>query len=261
MARSGELFEKLVDVIARLRDPVSGCPWDREQTHATLRQYLIEEAYEVIDAIDHTPAKIPEELGDVLLQVVLHSQIGRDEKRFSIDDVVTALTEKLVVRHPHVFGEVKAETSREVLENWEQIKRTERPARTGMLDGIPRSMPALLRCHRIGEKVGRVGFDWDTPADIAAKISEEVGEFLTEARQTPADPTRLEEELGDVLFTVAQLARKLGLNAETVLQGANEKFARRFGKLERLAGDVDLKTLGRERLEALWQEVKRIGEG
>lgn len=250
MTTTGEKFEKLVGIIKRLRDPNAGCPWDLEQTHKTLKPYLIEESYETLDAIDNHPDKLKEELGDVLLQVMLHSQIGADEKTFTIDDVVEILSEKLVKRHPHVFGTTKVDGTKQVLENWEKIKKKDRKNEESILDGIPAGMPALLRAHRIGEKVGRVGFDWIESEHIEEKIREELNEFL---ESTERDHT--EEEFGDLLFTIAQLGRKLKLPTEEILQRANQKFTRRFKALEQKAG-CDLKSLPRERLEELWASVK-----
>ena len=250
--KSGELFEKLTAIVARLRDPNGGCPWDLEQTHSSLKQYLIEESYEVLESIDSHPEKLAEELGDVLLQVMLHSQIGADSGSFNIDDVIQHIADKLVVRHPHVFGETKVKDSTQVLKNWEAIKKQGLAPGASMLDGVPKALPALLRAHRIGTKVGRVGFDWDSADDIRDKIREELEEFLS-AGET--DRAALEEEFGDLLFTLAQLARKLNLDAEGALTSANNKFIRRFKALEKLA-DADLQALGRAKLEELWQRVK-----
>lgn len=261
MAKTGELFEKLTAVIARLRDPHGGCPWDLEQTHATLKPYLIEEAYETIEAIDRHPEKLPEELGDVLLQVVLHAQVGKDGGTFSIDTVVEGLTQKLISRHPHVFGETVAKDSRQVLENWEALKKKERTADESILSGVPGSLPGLLKAQRIGEKVARVGFDWADAAGVADKVSEELAEFL-EARKeaTKEDRAHLEEELGDLLFSLVQFARKLGVDAEDCLQRGNQKFIERFQKLEKLAGP-EMKSLGLPRLTELWSQVKSSEPG
>lgn len=250
---TGDLFEHLAAIIARLRDPNGGCPWDLEQTHSSLKPYLIEETYEVLDAIDRAPEKLPEELGDVLLQVMLHSQIGSDEKRFSINDVLRSICEKLITRHPHVFAQVAVSGTAQVLENWEQIKKKERADEGGMLDGIPRVLPALLKAQRIGAKVARVGFDWDESAEIRAKIREEVEEFLA-SPDGNSDSAR--EEFGDLLFTLVQLGRKLGFDCEDVLTKANAKFIDRFSLMEKLAGK-DLKELDRAQLDDLWQQAKR----
>lgn len=258
MSKSGELFEELVRIVARLRDPNGGCPWDLEQTHTSLKPYLIEEAYEVIDAIDSDPQqrdkKLREELGDVLLQVVLHAQVASDSKAFTIDDVVKILSEKLVHRHPHVFGEKTAKTAEEAVKNWEGVKSKDRGKKGSMLDGLPQSLPSLLRSHRIGEKVARVGFEWaDAPA-VALKVKEEFDEFLLELQRDPK--SRLcEEELGDLLFTMAQLARKLGYNAEETLRAANDKFTRRFQAVE-AAASKPLEELNFTELHEIWDKVK-----
>ncbi len=253
--KAGELFEELVQIVARLRDPRGGCPWDLEQTHQSLKPYLIEEAYETLDAIDSHPQKLAEELGDVLLQVMLHSQIGSDSGTFNIDDVVRHLSQKLVKRHPHVFGETSVKDSQQVLENWETIKAKDRSKQEGMLDGIPKALPALLKAQRIGAKVARVGFDWDTEKDICLKIEEELKEFMNCQSGAGANQAHAFEEFGDLLFTLVQLGRKLGFDCEDALAQANKKFMRRFAALEQLAG-ADLKSLGREKLEKLWADVK-----
>lgn len=257
MKKPGELFEELVQIFQKLRDPNGGCPWDLKQTHATLKPYLIEESFETLDAIDYAPEKLPEELGDVLLQVMLHSQIGADEKTFTITDVISILSEKLIKRHPHVFGSTEVKDVDGVLTNWEKIKQTERKASEGVLDGVPRSMPALLRSHRIGEKVARVSFDWVTAADIKEKVKEELSEFLNAAE---TDRAHQEEEFGDLLFTLAQLARKLSFNSEELLQRANQKFIDRFKKVETLAGPDHAKW-ERDKLEELWAQVKAEEQG
>lgn len=246
-------FEKLRGIVAKLRDPNGGCPWDLEQTHASLKQYVIEEAHELIDAIDNDPSEIKQELGDVLLQVMLHSQIAQDEKRFTIEDVMETLSDKLVKRHPHVFGEVKVKDSAEVLKNWEAIKKEGSAERKSMLDGLPKAMPGLLAAHRIGQKVSRVGFDWDNGAEVTKKIEEELQEFLSAACKKQ-DKSLLEDEFGDLLFTLAQLARKLDLNAEDALRKANDKFMRRFKEMER--SGRELKDLTFEELHELWDRAK-----
>lgn len=252
MKTPGELFDELVQIFRKLRDPNGGCPWDLKQTHSSLKPYLIEESYETIDAIESAPEKLPEELGDVLLQVMLHSQIGTDEKTFSISDVITILSDKMVKRHPHVFGTLEVKDSEGVLKNWEKIKQADRKDTEGILDGVPKSMPALLRSHRIGEKVARVNFDWDTAENIKEKVQEELTEFL---QASATDRAHQEEEFGDLLFTLAQLARKMSFNSEDLLQRANQKFINRFKKVEALAG-ADQANWQRDNLEKLWEQVK-----
>jgi len=252
----GELFEELAAIIAKLRDPNGGCPWDLEQTHQSLKPYLIEESYEVLDAIDNAPDKLSEELGDVLLQVMLHSQIGADEKRFCVADVLEILSKKLIKRHPHVFGKTQVKDTSQVLENWEKIKRKELKQDESMLGGIPSGLPALLKAQRIGAKVARVGFDWPDAEGVREKIKEELVEFL-EASKKENDKDKISEEFGDLLFTIAQLGRVLGLDSETILNQANAKFCTRFKAMEKIAGP-GLKDLGREKLEGLWVRVKAL---
>lgn len=245
---SNEAFEKLVDIFKALRHPETGCPWDIKQTHQTLVHHLIEECYELADAIENEPEKLQEELGDVLLQVMLHSQIAADEDNFNIYDVIKTLSEKLIIRHPHVFGDAEVKNAEEVKKNWDKIKRDNK--KTGVLDGVPKSAPALFRAETIGKKVAAVNFDWETGEDIKEKIKEELQEFLE------ADTTRhKEEELGDLLFTLSQYARKMGFSSETALQKANQKFTGRFKKMEAVAG-CDLSEVGKEDLEKLWKKSK-----
>lgn len=259
MKKPGIAFEELVEVVRRLRDPNGGCPWDLKQTHESLIPYLIEESYEVIDAIQNERTKLREELGDVLLQVVLHSQIATDEGNFSVADVASAISEKLVRRHPHVFGDAKVKDSEEVLKNWEQIKQKELTGTKSILDGVPRGMPAMLRAQRITEKAARVSFEWNTTEEVRDKVSEELKEFLAEALSAdlskPDARARMEDELGDVFFSLVQLARRLDTNAEDALHRSTDKFTRRFKEVERRAGP-DMAKLGLEKLDALWNEVK-----
>ncbi len=251
-------FIELVRIIAKLRDPNGGCPWDLKQTHQSLKPYMIEEAYEALDAIDAVaagkaaPSSLSEELGDVLLQVMLHAQVAVDQGHFSIVDVIGALSKKLIARHPHVFGSERAETADEVLKNWERLKQNDREGPKGVLDGVPRSMPSLLKAQRMGEKVSRVGFDWDTLAGVREKVLEEIKEFLDEYSRDGGGEKmeRAQEEFGDVLFSLAQWARKAGINSEEALQAANDKFKRRFAAMERN------KASGFEELTAAaWQEL------
>lgn len=255
MGSQGEQFEKLAEIVRRLRDPQSGCPWDREQTHQSLKRYLIEESYEAIDAIDHAPAKLADELGDVLLQVMLHSEIARQDGRFDISTVVEAISRKMVERHPHVFGDTKVHDSAEVLRNWEQNKKKQLAPDASILDGVPRSMPALLRGQRIGEKAARVGFEWNTTEEVRDKVFEEMREFLECCTSANEPRERIEEEFGDLLFALTQLGRRLQINSEELLGSAIDKFTRRFREIERRLGP-DLKAAGLEKMDAVWNEVK-----
>lgn len=255
--QDGATLVRLVGVMRRLLAP-GGCPWDREQSLESLRKYVLEEACEVIDAIDAGDRDgLREELGDLLLQVVFQAELLRAEGKFAIDDVVAGIVEKLVSRHPHVFGDVKAETSEEVLSNWEKLKAKEKKGR-GILSGVPRSLPALVRAQRIGEKVSRVGFDWPDSGGSMAKVHEEIGE-LERAMQS-GDAKHTEEELGDALFALVNLARHLDIDAEGALRGTIEKFTKRFAHVEKRVAEVhngwDDK-LPLETLDRYWEEAKK----
>lgn len=254
--KTGEAFQAVVDVMHRLRAP-DGCPWDRVQTPEALKTYLVEEAYEVIEAIDQKdPAKLREELGDLLLQVVFLSEIAAEEGRFDIAEVCTELHEKLVRRHPHVFGEHKASDPEEALGRWEARKRKEG---RGVLAGVPASLPALLMALRVSEKVRSVGFDWPDASGAVAKLDEEVAEL--KAAIAAGDRARIEAELGDVLFTVANLARIHRIDPEDSLRNMLARFRRRFEYIEaRLAAEgkpVAGQTLAT--LDALWEAAKDEG--
>lgn len=264
---SHDFLARFLSIMAQLRNPDGGCPWDLKQTFETLKPLLIEEAYEVADAVDSGPAAVKEELGDLVSLIGLFSQIANEQGLFSFESVVDGISDKLVRRHPHVFGNTEVSGSDEVLKNWEAIKKQERadggePTK-GLLDGIPRSLPALLTAQQVGERCRRVGFDWSDEAGVVDKIREEVQEFLTEAKEAEKNienKARMQEELGDLLFTLAQYSRHLGFNAEDALRTANAKFMNRFRALEQLArerhGDRALSEIGSEALEALWVEVK-----
>ena len=261
----GQSFPRLVELMQRLLAD-DGCPWDREQTLESLRKYVVEEAHEVVDAIDAGDAKAhEEELGDLLLQIVFHAELGRKSGKFGPDDVVRGIVEKLVRRHPHVFDDVTVSGAGEVLENWEQIKLREKGAR-GLLGGVPKSLPALLRAQRVGEKVEKVGFDWPDMGGSRAKVKEELGE-LDEAIAS-GDKKKIEEELGDSLFALVNLARHAEIDAEAALRATIDKFTRRFKHVEARVNELhggwpkasDGKA-GRgiplEVLDTYWEEAKR----
>src|SRR3984893_5395645 len=268
----GEWFEKLVAVQARLRAP-KGCPWDREQTHETLRTYLIEEAYEVLDAMKSgDDAKFANEMGDLLLQVVFHSQIATEEGRFTVADVIREVHEKMVRRHPHVFGEKRAKDAAEVLRNWEQIKAQERqgaqkPQENGaakagekaksLLDGVPPGLPATMEGLQLTRKASRAGFDWDDVEGVFEKLREESAELRHAAERK--DAGRVEEEMGDLLFAAVNLARFLQVDPEIALKNANAKFARRFREMERLSAGKgqSFAEVSRAEKEKLWEVAKR----
>lgn len=260
-------FAELVTIMDRLRGP-DGCPWDREQDYGTLRGYLLEEAFEVAEALDRGDAKeICEELGDLLFQIVFLSRIAKEQGRFTVDDVIRGITEKMIRRHPHVFGEESAESSQEVLRHWERIKKIEKTAKAApgessapsALDGVPQGLPALLRAQRLGAKAARVGFDWPKPRDVLDKIDEELGELRDAIDATDGEATS--EELGDLLFSVAMLARKLELDPEGTLQLANRKFVRRFQRLEAELNrrGVVPEAASTELMEELWAATKSQG--
>jgi tetrapyrrole methylase family protein/MazG family protein/ATP diphosphatase len=227
--QDGSTLARLVGVMRRLLAP-DGCPWDREQSFASLRRYVLEEACEVIDAIDAGDKRaLKEELGDLLLQVVFQAELARQEGSFAIDDVIEAIVDKLVRRHPHVFGDVAVTGSSEVLANWEKLKAKEKADR-GILSGVPRSLPALVRAQRIGEKVARVGFDWEDEKGSRAKVSEEIREL--EDAIASGDKDAIEEEMGDVLFALVNLSRHLDIDAESALRRTIDKFTKRFEHVE-----------------------------
>jgi tetrapyrrole methylase family protein/MazG family protein/ATP diphosphatase len=263
--QDGATIARLVGVMRRLLGP-DGCPWDREQTFESLRRYTLEEACEVIDAIDSGDRKaLREELGDLLLQVVFQSELARREGAFALDDVVSGIVEKLVHRHPHVFGDLEAKDADEVLRNWEKLKAIEKKGR-GLLGGVPRSLPALTRAQRVGEKVARVGFDWEDQAGSRAKVQEELGEL--DAAIASGDEKDIEEELGDLLFALVNLARHVDVDAEGALRKTIDKFARRFSHVEqRVAevhggwGDPSEKNIPLSTLDVYWEEAKRGERG
>ena len=258
--KSESSFAELVEVMARLRAP-EGCPWDREQTHTTLKPYLLEEAYEALEAIDtEDDAELCKELGDVLLQVVFHAQIATEEGRFGIEEVGRAIVDKLIRRHPHVFGDVDVDGADQVLRNWEQIKKQERQEqgqqKPSLLEGIPKQLPALMRAQRIQSRVSRHGFDWDHIAGPLDKVEEEFAEL----RQawTTGEAEAIEDEFGDLLFALVNTGRFLNLDPEQALRRSADKFERRFRALEatvqtseREVGDLSL-----EELDAIWDEIK-----
>ena len=265
----GEWFEKLVALQARLRAR-NGCPWDREQTHTTLRTYLVEETYEVLDALQSgDDAKFAEEMGDLLLQIVFHSQIAAEEGRFTVADVIREVHEKMVRRHPHVFGEKRAKDAAEVLRNWEQIKAQERRTETengrpratsaekSLLDGVPRTLPATLEGLQLTKKAARVGFDWEDAAGIFEKMREECAELRHALDKK--ESAKVEEEIGDLLFAAVNLARFLQVDPEIALKNANAKFSRRFREMERLAraSGRAFEKVPRGEMESLWEAAKR----
>lgn len=255
-------IDRLLDIMAALRDPQHGCAWDREQTFATIAPYTIEEAYEVADAIDHGDmAALKDELGDLLFQVVFHAQMAKDQDSFAFDDVATAIADKMIRRHPHVFGDAQTRDADTQTIAWEVSKAEERAAKghDSVLDGVARALPPMTRALKLQNRAARVGFDWAEPADVIVKIDEELAEIKHEI-DVYAPHERLEDEMGDVLFACVNLARKLKIDPELALKRANAKFDRRFRHVE-----AELRAAGRapegatlDEMEALWVEAKMI---
>ncbi|MGB9690856.1 MAG: nucleoside triphosphate pyrophosphohydrolase [Candidatus Sumerlaeaceae bacterium] len=262
-----EPFRRLVRIMERLQEP-GGCPWDREQTHETLKPYLVEEAYEALDAIDRENwADLAEELGDVLLQVIFHSVLAKRTGKFDIDEVIETAAAKMIRRHPHVFGETEARTAQDVLQNWEKLKAKEReeknggqtednPHATSVLAGVPNVLPALLKAQRIQEKAARVGFDWENPLQVLDKVEEEIGEL----RQAIAanDKIHAGEEIGDLIFALVNLARFLEVDAEEAVRATAEKFRRRFQYIEQKSRELGrpLADMPLDEMESYWQAAK-----
>jgi len=266
---AGAQFDRLLDIMRTLRAP-GGCPWDREQTHASLRPFVLEETYEVLEAIDSgSSLSLREELGDYLYEAVFLAQISEESGDFTIGDAIDAICDKLVRRHPHVFeraADDESITSEQVVEKWETLKARERAAagaepkkRTTTLSGVPKTLPSLLRAYEISARAAAVGFDWARPRDVLDKIDEEVAEVRREVESgATGDLSRAEEEMGDLLFAIANLSRKLGIEPEAALRRANEKFTRRFDAVEQafIARGESLHAATLEEMEAEWRRVK-----
>ena len=257
-------IDRLLTIMERLRDPDSGCPWDLEQDFATIAPYTIEEAYEVADAIERGEHEdLKDELGDLLFQVVFHAQMASEKDLFDFEDVARAISAKMVRRHPHVFADGAVENAEAQTSAWEAHKAQERAEKDrrgnhGLLDDIPVALPALVRARKLGKRAALVGFDWADAEGVRAKVEEELGE-LDEALSGAREPQALEEELGDLLFALANLGRHLGLHAEEALQRANRKFLRRFGFIEKTLGNQrrSLEEASLEEMEALWNQSKK----
>lgn len=256
----GAKFDRLVSIMARLRAP-GGCPWDREQTFDSIRKYTVEETYEVLDAIDRRDwNELKSELGDFMLQAIFYAEMAAEQKYFDIGDALDAINEKLIRRHPHVFGEESAATEGDVRRIWEKVKSEERKdgsnAPKGLLDAVPRAMPALVEAQQIASKAARAGFDWSNTDEVMAKLDEEVAEF-NEAREAN-DPARIEDELGDLLFVLVNVARFVNADPEQALRRSNAKFRRRFAHIERTLAERGTAVGGTSisELERLWGEAK-----
>jgi MazG family protein len=260
-------LDELIAIMARLRAP-GGCPWDREQTYASLAQYLLEEAYETFDAIQEADqtgdiTNLKEELGDLLLQVIFHSTIGEEKGDFTIDDVASGITQKLILRHPHVFGDAKLERAEDVLDNWDQLKADERKAsgkkekiKESILDEVPVHFPGLLEALKLTKKAGKVGFDWRNTDEIFVKLDEEVAELKSAINGR--DSGEIAEEIGDLLFVIVNLARRLDVEPETALKTTNRKFRQRFKFIEKQLKQQDrtLEQASLEEMDALWNQSK-----
>lgn len=247
-------LDELIKTVEILRSP-NGCEWDREQTHQTIRQNMLEEAYEAVEAIDENNSEhLKEELGDVLLQVVLHSQIAKDNKEFNIQDVAKMLNDKLIHRHPHVFGNIKTNDTKEILANWEKLKQVEKKERKRTLDGIPSTFPSLLKAMKISKKVVRKGFEWKNKEDVFGCFLGEIEEF-----KNAKTISEKEEELGDILFSLVNIARWDNIDPELALERANKKFIKRFNKLEELS-NKPLNELSYEEYDKLWKKAKSLTE-
>jgi MazG family protein len=268
-------FSDLVALMSRLRSP-DGCPWDRQQTYATLAPMLLEEAYEAFEAAEEAgtgrPMDLRDELGDLLFQIVFYAQVAEERGDFTIDDVIEAVHSKMVRRHPHVFGEAQAESTADVLRNWEAIKAEEKQAKNSgthsILDGVPSKAPALMEAHQLSTKAARVGFDWAKVADIFEKLSEESEELRTaitnhQMTNDEADHQRMREEVGDIIFAVTNIARHLQIEPEAALKLTNRKFRRRFGYIEEMlrARNLAFESTTLEEMESLWQEAKAAENG
>lgn len=262
-----EAFGRLLDVMDRLR---AECPWDREQTFESLRNCTIEETYELVDAItDMDFDGIRQELGDLMLHVVFYAKMGDEQGRFDIADVINSLCDKLIYRHPHVFGEVDADTPDKVKFNWEQLKLKEKKRKRGVLGGVPKSLPAMVKAYRIGEKAASAGFDWEKKEEVWAKVREEVGEIEAEMcsanvkdTDTPACHSRMEDEFGDLFFSMVNAARLYGVDPENALERCNKKFISRFNHIEKRAAEAgkELSGLSLDQMEEWWQEAKSLSD-
>lgn len=249
-------FQKLVDIMAALRGE-KGCPWDREQTRESLKPFLVEETYEVLEAIDEgNPEKIKEELGDLLFQIIFHCQLAKERREFDVNDVVRKISEKMIGRHPHVFGGATYETTEDVTKQWEERKKEEGKSRESILEGIPRELPSLLKAHRIQARASRVGFDWKQVEDVVEKLDEELKEFRDALEKK--DQQEIEDELGDVFFVLVNISRFVGVNPEDALRKTISRFISRFRFIEMKSAESgkSLSGMSLEEMDALWNEAK-----
>lgn len=250
-------FQKLLDIMSALRSE-KGCPWDKEQTRESLKPFLVEETYEVLEALDEDdPEKIKEELGDLLFQIIFHCQMAKELDEFDMDDVIKKISDKMIARHPHVFGKEKFETSEEVLRQWEERKKEEGKLRESILEGIPKELPSLLRAQRLQARAARMGFDWKRVEDVMEKLDEELKEFRAALKSK--SQKEIEDELGDVFFVLVNVSRFVGVNPEDALRKTISKFISRFRYIEMKAADAgkSLSDMTMEEMDALWEEAKK----
>ncbi len=251
-------FQKLVNIMETLRSE-KGCPWDKEQTRESLKSFIVEEAYELLEAIDNNdPEKIKEELGDLLFQILFQAQIANEKREFDIYDVIDRITGKMLSRHPHVFGEMALNSSEEVLQHWDEHKKREGKLKESIMEGIPDALPALLKAMRVQERASRVGFDWESPEDVFEKVEEEIEELKNTVKEGRRED--IEEEFGDLLFSLVNLSRFIGVNPEDALRKTVSKFIRRFRYIEDRAKEEgkDLSSLTLQQMDSLWEEAKRL---
>lgn len=250
-------FKKLIDIMAALRSQ-NGCPWDKEQTRESLKPFLLEETYEVLEALDEgNPENLKEELGDLLFQIIFHCRLASERGEFDIDDVIDGISSKMISRHPHVFGDAEFKTSKEVLMQWEDRKREEGKIKESILDGVPKELPSLLRAQKVQSKAAKVGFDWDKIEDVITKLHEEIGEFKN-ALSTD-NKKEIEDELGDIFFSLVNISRFVGVNPEDALRKTISKFVSRFRYIEMKAADAGkrLSDMTLSEMDALWEEAKK----
>jgi tetrapyrrole methylase family protein / MazG family protein len=255
----GKEIDRFIDIVATLRGP-NGCPWDKEQSHKSLISCMLDEAYEFFEAVDHnSPEKMCEELGDLLLQIILHAQIASEEGTYTIEDVARGISDKIIHRHPHVFGDVKVNSSKEVLKNWENLKRMEKGKehRKYLVDDIPNNLPALFKAEKVQRRVARVGFDWPNMEPVLDKVEEEFGEFRAAIKDNRKD--EMEEELGDIIFALVNVARHKGICAEDALRLTIDKFTRRFRYIEDKYKEANksMENASLEEMDTYWEESKK----
>lgn len=248
-------FDKLLEIMNKLRNPEKGCHWDNEQTHKSLIPHMIEEVYEISDAITQENFEsLKEELGDLLLHIIFQAKIAEQEENFTIKDVLEKVNEKMIQRHPHIFGDVKVKNSKDVEHNWEKIKKEEKNHRKSILEGLPKSLPALIKARRIQNKAATVGFDWDNVDKIFSKLKEEIGEFEEEYKVH--NQKKMSDEMGDILFAIVNIARKLQIDSELALNNSIKKFIKRFEFIEKKL-KKNIFSAGLDEMENLWQEAKK----